>query len=451
MNKHYDVVVIGAGTSGLLSAIFLKKQQPNLSICIVEKSDKIGKKLKASGNGRANISPKSCLLSNFHSHDLTRVNEILDEDPVQSALRAWKSLGLEVTYLADGIYPRSLKAESILNLIAWHIDTLSIDVLLNSKLENYKIMSEKIQVHTDHGNLTTQALLISTGGQAYPALGGNSDVYKLLETKGYVLCPQYPALDSFILDYNTKRLAGVKIRAGISIYETNTKRKIGQDIGEVNYNKSGISGIPIMQLSALYNAHHAKDLESYETCKFNYYPNRVAEETLRGREAEAYFQEIISPSLETRRSYNLVLDFFPDFTLQELETFLQAKAQSFREDRKLILLSLFPEALARDLEYYIEKHQIHEKRLAKQLKSWAYPILSSSGFGQCQASTGGVHFTNLKVDSLQSAREEGVFFSGEILDCFGDCGGYNILWANRSSEYVVENILEYLGANLCGQ
>ena len=206
-----------------------------------------------------------------------------------------------------------------------------------------------------------------------------------------------------------------------------------------------------MQLSALYNAHHAKDLESYETCKFNYYPNRVAEETLRGREAVAYFQEIISPSLETRRPYNLVLDFFPDFTLQELETFLQAKAQSFREDRKLILLSLFPEALARDLEYYIEKHQIHEKRLAKQLKSWAYPILSSSGFGQCQASTGGVHFTNLKVDSLQSAREEGVFFSGEILDCFGDCGGYNILWANRSSEYVVENILEYLGANLCGQ
>ncbi len=389
--------IIGAGPAGIMAAITAASN--GNKVIVIEHNERVGRKILSTGNGRCNLTNLQMSISNFHGANAGFAEKIINRFNELDTIRFFEDLGLYTKNKNDYIYPYSENASTVLDCLRFKLESMedSIDVLTDTHVSHVE-KQDVFKVFTVNGSvkktIKVDKLIIATGSKAASKLGSDGSGYEIARTLGHKIVKPLPALcglksrDDFL-----KQIAGIRNRAK-ALVEIDGK-EMGYDTGEIQFNKDGISGIPVMQLSY-----------------------------------------IVSKALDQRKKVNIVLDFFPELSEEKVSEFLMNKRKLFD---KHPVNDLFIGMLHKNLSNVIVKRAALKKdcgdltdseisELVKLCKCFNVDISGINGFDNAQVCCGGIDVNELK-DTLESKIISNLYFAGEIIDINGDCGGYNLQWA----------------------
>ncbi|MBQ2987017.1 MAG: NAD(P)/FAD-dependent oxidoreductase [Tyzzerella sp.] len=410
--KSRNIIVIGGGASGIAAAISAAREGAN--VIVIEHKDRIGKKILSTGNGRCNLTNENMDARYFRGDDTTIVTEVLNEFGYSQTKQFFEQLGVILKNRQGYIYPISDQASTILDVLRMELDRLKVKVCLEQHVVSAKKNTKGFQIITDKGRYQCDALILATGGKASSVLGSDGSGYVLAKQFGHQISPVVPALVQLKGKGNYfKQVAGVRTHAKVSLYENETF--ISEDTGELQLTNYGISGIPVFQISR----YAAKGL--YE-----------------------------------KKKINVVIDFIPSMTEDELYTYVNERVKTHGEKKtedffvgmfhKKLISMFLKEA---NIPFSTPVHMIpHEdlKRMLCLCKHFTVVIEGTNDFEQAQVCAGGVRTTEINPKTMESLHESGLYIAGELLDIDGICGGYNLQWAWSTGFIAGENAAK--GSNL---
>ncbi len=412
----FDIIVIGGGASGLAAAIEAKRYGgSDCRVAVIEKNTRLGKKILATGNGRCNLGNIEEKRFVHYSGTCTDLIKPLFEK-FEGSEYFFKSMGVICRTDSGRLYPYSNHAASVLDALRFQLQDLGVDIFTDMEVVSLKYDDNSIwTIITGSDKFITKKVIISCGGKAAPSMGTDGSFYKILSAVGCepsslkpALCPAYT--DQSLLKY----LKGIRATAKVSLY--NSKGKLlHSDNGEVQFTDKTLSGICIFNLAAF------------------------------AVEEDMYIQLDLLPHLTDIELNELLWDVYAKRSMWNIEDMLSGifqkkmchalfKSSGIASDMKLPVYNLTP--------YDIE-------RLSNTIKAWTFPVLWFGDWKQAQTTSGGIERNQIK-NTLESINCPGLYFSGEILDIAGECGGYNLAWAWCSGTYAAHNAVDSLkGCDNC--
>lgn len=406
----YDIAIIGAGASGLACAIAAAHKNKALKIVLLENKDRVGKKILATGNGKCNLSNiDTNIENNYHSSNIDSVKIIFDIYDYKDNIKFFSDLGLICRTDQEGrIYPYSQHSSSVLDALRNECDKLQIETRCSVNVTDVKKEQGKFKIITDDAVITSDKLVIATGGMSYvnkQILSG----YDILKKLGHNITELYPSLVALKAQTPIKSLKGIRFPATVTLY-INDKEAQSQE-GEVQFTEQGISGIAVMQLS-----------------------------------------ERISRGMAQRKkeSYTIALDLMPHHTHEEIVEIINKKiASNISTPTIEMLCGIFHKMLARALIISALKKDIPEAAsalnsrqidsIAKCIKHFEFKIIDTMGFANAQVTGGGAKFNQFNANTMESTITKGLYAVGEVVDVVGACGGFNLNWAWSSGRIAGEN------------
>ncbi len=373
----FDVVIVGGGASGLVTAISISNNNSNASIAIIEKNEILGKKIYATGNGRCNLTNSNC-------------------EGAKETVAFFNSIGILTMEEEEGrIYPNSENAKDVVEALENQIKFRNIKVFKGSFVEKIEKMDESFHVFSTDTKARKKeitrgkCLVIAMGGKAAPAHGTVGDGYRLARNLGHQITPIVPALTPIECEGDFAELKGLRLNCKLSILDD--KLMFFSEKGQVQFIKDGISGIV-----AFNGSHHIKKDMSKLIVHIDPLPNLSYEEVVK--------------LLEERKN----IKFF------RVENLLLSIV-----DNKLGRLILKnSELIAEDLATTLKIEDL--KNLAKLIKNVEFPIKGLKGWKEAQVTRGGIDIKEVDLSTMESKIVSNLYFVGEILDLQGYCGGYNL-------------------------
>lgn len=402
---HYDIIVVGAGASGIMTAITSKDR--GLEVAILEGSNRIGKKILTTGNGRCNITNKYSNIENFHSLNNNFPKDVLNNFTVNDTLNFFKSIGLPLVELEEGkMFPLSLQASSVLDILRFALEERNIPIHLDTKINKVKYEKNIFKIFTKESEIyTCDKLVLSCGGSSAPNTGSDGSGYALAKTLGHTIISPVPGLVQLKLDYpKLKAISGIKFQGSVEAFSNSVL--IRKEYGELLFTDYGISGPPILQISSL-----------------------------------------ISRDLYNKQQIILKVDMFPHMNYESMKEFLDNHFgvfgyRSISEsligilNKKLIPILLKEAQIADIHKPCFDLSWKERENILNLVKSWKFNVYDTNSFANSQVTCGGIDTTEVSSITLESNKIKNLFFTGEILDVNGDCGGFNLQWA-WSSGYTV--------------
>ncbi|MDU5470560.1 MAG: NAD(P)/FAD-dependent oxidoreductase [Peptoniphilus harei] len=386
MSDNMDIIIIGAGASGIVTAINAKNE--NNKVILLEKNDRIGKKLLATGNGRCNYTNMNLTEKNYSSPDF--VKRTLEEFTNEDLINYFKILGLESTRDGERVYPISLKANSVLNILIYWLEKKGIEIKTNSQVKEIKKRKKGYEVITNDETLKADVVVAAFGGKAMPASGSDGVSFEILKKMGIRVTDLKPALTQLKLDSKyLKHLSGTKVLGRARLLKG--EKVIDEREGEILFTNYGISGPPILDMSV------------------NISDNNIIEVPL--------INNLNEDSIDML--YNRYY-MFPDFSLEEFllgivdKKFIHYIVDSLNMDKN-IAMNMIPVG-------------DFEKIVGLLLKS-RFRVIGNTGFKNAQVTRGGVSLDEVNPENYESKKFKGLYIIGEALDIDGDCGGYNLHFA----------------------
>lgn len=394
MKEAWDIAVIGGGASGLAAAISAKQAARELSVLLLEKKEKPGKKLSVTGNGRCNLSNTGCA----------------QREPVTDFFR---TAGITVREEEDGrLYPYNEDAQEVAAVLTEHARRLGVRIITNCEVQSVEAIQTggfhlfaqgkiKGKNGSDSENMRIKAgkVLIATGGKSYGVFGSTGDGYRFARALGHAVAAPVPALTAIDTAQDLTKLKGIRAKAQVRLLHLD--RVCMQESGEVQFRADGLSGICIMNLSG----HLRLDRSD-------------------GRSLREQFGD-----------YRLVLDLTPEFEQKELLECFQrhyALYDCCAADllRTLVKLPLAEEILRRaGIEPKAPAARLSRAQLeslADVLKRFSLTVCGTKGWNEAQVTAGGVRESQVNGQTMESQIVPGLYFAGEVLEYAGPCGGYNL-------------------------
>lgn len=406
---NHDIIIVGGGASGIMCSILCKDM--GLDVAILEGTDRIGKKILTTGNGRCNITNENISPLRYHSSNKNFFNNTLEHFSLKDTISFFNSIGIYLTTLDDGkMYPMSLQASSVVDLFRLAIEDRNIPVYTEHKVSNIT-KKNNFKLHCTNDEIfTCNKLVISTGGKSYSKTGSDGSGFKLAQNLGHSLIKPVPAIVQLMLNYKKlKAISGVKFDGNATIFVDNKISRI--EFGEILFTDYGISGPPILQLS-----------------------------------------RIASYNLSKGKSVYLSIDLMPNFTKESLTDFIENHfgINSYRSvcdtligiiHKKLIPIIL-KECNIDDIHKPCWALDWQERlNIINLLKGWKFEVTGTKSFDNAQVTAGGIDTNDINSSTLESKLIPNLYFCGEVLDVDGDCGGFNLQWA-WSSGAVAANSLK---------
>ncbi|HHD80092.1 MAG TPA: aminoacetone oxidase family FAD-binding enzyme, partial [Campylobacterales bacterium] len=242
----YDVVIIGAGASGLVSAIVSARR--GNKVLILEKNSTIGKKLLATGNGRCNITNIRPIPDRFYSQNRKFIISVLNEFNYQSIKQFFKSIGLELIEAKEGrVFPMSLQASSVVDILGYECKQLGVKILCETEVKDITYDKSIYSIKHTKGKSTSKNIIIATGHKSAPQLGGVDDGVSFAKKFGHKRVDSFPSLVQLTSPMpNLKALAGVRVDSKVTLYK---KDKKIEKRGDILFTSYGISGLAILDIS----------------------------------------------------------------------------------------------------------------------------------------------------------------------------------------------------------
>ena len=387
------IAVIGGGASGIVSAIYAKRINGNNSVTVFERSDRILKKLLATGNGRCNLSNATISADNYASSHINLVKEILSSFSKDEEEKFFNSIGIILANEDGRIYPYSRRASSVLDALRFECDRLEVEIRTNSFINKIEKKGSSFIINGENFD----RVILSVGSNAAPSFGTDGNGVNLLASLGHKTEKFHYALSPVKVKENTKSLKGIRAKGSVSLISKGNL--IRTEIGEIQFADYGLSGIAVMQLSRLCREGNVLSLDLFPEM------------------AESELFTMLIDRKDTLAHFKAE-DFMTGFLHKELARYILASAG--------IKGSLPVSALSKkDISC-----------LASLIKNLPFTVLSVIGKEQSQASSGGAYLSDFNPETLESLKCPGLFCTGELLDVVGDCGGYNLHWA-WATGYVV--------------
>ena len=410
--KRYDkqkrIGIVGGGPSGMAAAITAARQ--GADVTILERNDRLGKKILSTGNGKCNLGNLDLSVDSYYGSAIPFIQQTLARFSEQDTIDFFNRLGLMIKDRNGYLYPASEQAASVLDVLRFELQALGVKVVTECKVNHIKKDSRSGEILVSDGEKEYRfdALILACGSKAAPKTGSDGSGYKLAKQLGHSLIPTVPALVQLKCkeDY-LKAVAGVRADAEIRVLGAEKgnvhakSRSAGfcaVERGELQLTEYGISGIPVFQLSR----------------QVNYI-------------------------LREKEHVKVEIDFLPDLSKEEFEKLcaeregILGRGRTVEEfftgmlNKKIMLLFM---KLA-GLKGHIPVEDADPAKL-KQVyvlcKNWHVTVNGSNSYDNAQVCAGGVDTAEI-TENFESRLVPGVYIVGELLDVDGKCGGYNLHWA----------------------
>lgn len=385
------IAIIGGGACGLMAASRIN----NALVTIFEQTNKLGKKLLATGNGRCNFSNSNQNLECFFSNNKRKVRDIISEYTDKVICDYFNSQGILITCKDGYYYPLSNQAQTILGAFLTSISEKNTKIVYQKVVDVIKL-DRGYNIVTENGERQYfDYVVLSTGGLSHKELGSLGFGYDWLHKKGYKVNTLYPGLVKLKTRAKLpKYLNGCRQNAKVTL--SVDSENIYSMSGEVLFGENSLSGIVIMQLS------------NYLTIDY------------------------------TKHKVVIKIDLIPDIDAKKLSEIIVNKAKNYKNATNEEILNglsnrnLIYDILIRNKINAENKNTFEDEKealkIAKAFKSYDFEIIDNFGYDNSQVTLGGLDLDEID-DFLMLKNSNGLFAGGEILDVAGTCGGYNLQWA----------------------
>ncbi|MCQ2087141.1 MAG: aminoacetone oxidase family FAD-binding enzyme [Bacilli bacterium] len=249
--------IIGGGASGVFAAIRIKELHPNYDVVIFERSDKLLKKIYATGNGRCNFANSDPIVDAYNNKfAISTVNEFNHE----KLDKYFDSIGIKSRKIDSLYYPYSLSAATVAEKLICRVIELDIQVVLNAKIISY---TNKKEISVSGKNYKLDKLIFACGGKSSPQLGSDGSIFSILESHNYKIEKLSPSLCPIKVRENVNKLDGVRAKAKVTLFDNG--KEVTSELGEVQFRSDSISGIVIFNMAFVINKYNLHN----ETTTFN--------------------------------------------------------------------------------------------------------------------------------------------------------------------------------------
>ena len=388
------IVVIGGGAAGMVAAL-TAAEIPGRRVVLLERQQRVGRKLLATGNGRCNLTNTGAAPENYHGENPDFAVPALAAFPPRAALEFFHGLGLVTTEEYGGrVYPLSNAAGSVVDVLRFALEARGVELKTACPARELKRDKGGFLVITDGETLRADKLIVACGGAAGAKLGGVADGYELLKQLGHKRTALYPALVQLTTAPEYPRaLKGVRADCALRLLAGDAI--LARSAGELQFTETGVSGPAAFDLS------------------------RAAATGGKGLAISA--------------------DFFKDYDGETVLSLLRARKKALPElSAAEILTGMLHNRLGRMLVKYAGLNANTPlaaladgelRKLARACKDFTLALTGTEGFDSAQVTAGGVKTSGFNPETLESWFVPGLFACGEVLDIDGDCGGFNLQWA----------------------
>lgn len=387
-------IVVGGGAAGLISAYFSAKNGDK--VVLIEKNEKLGKKLYITGKGRCNVT-NDCDEREFLENVVTNSKFLTSAVYKFPPSEFYKFLNEKVPLKIERgnrVFPLSDKASDITACLEKYCKQAGVEIKLNEKVLKITATNGKITgVTTDKSEYKANRVIVCTGGLSYPSTGSTGDGYKFAADLGIAVVPPVAALCGFNLKgEDFKPLQGISLKNVSFTAEFNGK-VVYTAFGEALFTHFGISGPIVISASSYLNR---KDLKS------------------------VVFTLDLKPALtEEQLDARILRDF---------EKFKGRAVKNSLDD--LLLKAFIPLALkAAGISGEIKNSTLSRedrKKLVHTIKNLKFYPASLRGVSEAIVTSGGVSVKEINPSTMESKKIKGLYFAGEVLDIDALTGGFNI-------------------------
>lgn len=395
----YDVAIIGGGASGLTALITLLKNGVN-NVVLLERLNRVGKKIIATGNGQGNLMNENLSLDNFHSNKKDFPSYAVSTFGKAEYKSFLTDLGITVTADGEGrVYPLSKQASSVLDFMRAYLDSVNAQIKTEFFVTNISKKGETFEILSEDGQaIKAKYIIYATGGNCQKQFGTDGSGYKVLTSLGHTVTKLYPSLVQLKTETEKiKSLKGLKADAGITAYNINTS--VATTTGEVLFTDYGISGNAVFKISGF-----------------------------------------VSDGADNK----VVISFIPELSEEELRQIIvdRKKNQPYLPIDELLtglVNKMIGKAIVKNA------YGVSARDIARSAKNFTLSVKGTTGFNYAQVTKGGISVFEVDKKTMESSIVKNLYIVGEVLDVDGDCGGYNLQWAFSSAQVATYDVLVKLG------
>lgn len=401
--EMYDALIIGGGASGLMCAIAAKRKKPRLRVAVLEKNDRVGKKLLATGNGRCNLTHTAVDSSHYAGSFRRQSQAVFDRIGTAELLAYFRQLGLLTACDSEGrYYPLCRQASAVLDVLRFNCEVAGAEIVCSQTIRSVK-HRDRFTVTMADRVFQAEKLVIAAGSKASPKLGGSGSAADMLKNLGHRFVPFSPALCPVSVQSGVlKSLKGLRAQGQVMLLRGG--KTVKAESGEVQFNEQNLSGICVFDLS-LY-AHSGDEI---------------------------------------------VLDLLPDISERELNKILLQNKKTFAAQsadnlftgilQKRVAQAVLKAAGCTDFAKSCAAYTAAElQKAAQTAKAMRFSVTGNEGFDRAQACLGGVYGGEIDEMTMRSKKQKNLWVCGEAIDLCGECGGYNLHFAFASGMIAGENL-----------
>lgn len=393
-----SIFVVGGGAAGMMAAITAAEN--GAQVTLLERNDRLGKKLYITGKGRCNVT-NDCAPEDFFQNvprNPRFLYSAIYAFPPREVMAWFEARGCALkTERGNRVFPQSDKSASVIDALRAELRRLGVRVLQERALDIVTQDGAVCGIETDGGFHKTERVILATGGCSYPQTGSTGDGYRMLEKLGHTIVPPVGSLVPLVeKGYDCKQMQGLALK-NVTLRLVNQKGKtVFEEFGELLFTHFGLSGPVVLSASAHMNEKDA---------------------------------------------YTVLLDLKPALDEQKLDLRLLRDFEKFQNrDFENALVELLPKSMIPVIvrrsgipaEEKVDSITREQRRaLLELMKRFPVEIACKAPVEEAIVTSGGVKVSEIEPGTMQSKRVHGLYAAGELLDVDAYTGGFNlqIAWA----------------------
>ena len=392
-----NVIVVGGGAAGMMAAVFAARNGQNVQL--LEKNEKLGKKLFITGKGRCNItnaadiedlftavtSNPKFLYSGFYSFTNQQVIDFFEELGVKTKIER-----------GERVFPVSDHSSDVIAAFSRELKSLGVAVFLHTEVRELLCEQDKVcgVLLTNGKKMKADAVIVATGGISYPSTGSTGDGYRFAKETGHRVTELLPSLVPMeVRQWYAKELQGLSLR-NIEICITDGKKKLYEEFGEMLFTHYGVTGPVILSASS------------------------VVGKTLRKKELTLHID--LKPALSEEQLDKRILREFDANHNKQYKNSIDSLFPAKLKPVMIELSEIEPEKKVNE----ITKEE--RQRLVHLIKDFTMTLTGLRSYNEAIITKGGVSVKEIDPGTMESKKMKGLYFAGEVLDLDAVTGGYNL-------------------------
>lgn len=391
------MIVVGGGAAGMMAAVFAARNGQNVQL--LEKNEKLGKKLFITGKGRCNItnaadiedlftaviSNPKFLYSGFYSFTNQQVIDFFEELGVKTKIER-----------GERVFPVSDHSSDVIAAFSRELKSLGVSVSLHTEVRELLCEQDKVcgVLLTNGKKMKADAVIVATGGISYPSTGSTGDGYRFAKETGHRVTELLPSLVPMeVRQWYAKELQGLSLR-NIEIRITDEKKKLYEEFGEMLFTHYGVTGPVILSASS------------------------VVGKTLRKKELTLHID--LKPALSEEQLDKRILREFDANHNKQYKNSIDSLFPAKLKPVMIELSEIEPEKKVNE----ITKEE--RQRLVHLIKDFTMTLTGLRSYNEAIITKGGVSVKEIDPGTMESKKMKGLYFAGEVLDLDAVTGGYNL-------------------------